>query len=290
MTETGNKAGMPTADRPLVSVLLTSYNYERYVGEAIASVYAQTYRPIELIIADDGSQDQSRRVIEESIEYAPIAVKTIFKDNGGQASALNAAYEACSGSLIFPLDCDDLWRPDKLARMTALIKACPDGGVYQHQICNQHGLPSQPFLVSGDLLSKWRSFRPFNTFVYRDWLNVFMPTSALGFRRSVLEKVMPIPDEFVVCPDAWLAFCASVFGPLYSHPMPLGTWREHDANASGSDANNFQRFWRPVIMPKLNAYFARHDAGVRLTWNPAGALTAPLQLYATVLRRKLGSR
>ena len=51
-------------NNPLVSVILTSYNYEEYVLEAIRSIFAQTYRNMELIIVDDGSHDATRKVIE----------------------------------------------------------------------------------------------------------------------------------------------------------------------------------------------------------------------------------
>ena len=70
--------------RPLVSIIVSSYNYERvHFSEAIASALSQTYAPLEVIVVDDGSTDASRQVIESFGDR----VKSVFKENGGQASA-----------------------------------------------------------------------------------------------------------------------------------------------------------------------------------------------------------
>jgi glycosyltransferase involved in cell wall biosynthesis len=85
------------------SVIIDSYNYARFLPEAIESALAQTYPNLEVIVVDDGSRDDSRDVIAR---YQG-RVTAVLKDNGGQASALNAGFRASQGEVICFLDSDD---------------------------------------------------------------------------------------------------------------------------------------------------------------------------------------
>ena len=96
-------------DQPLVSVITPVYNCEKFLAAAIESVFAQTYHPIEIIIVDDGSTDQSG-VIARS--YSPI--KYIYQENHGVSAARNIGVDAATGEFIAFLDADDLWLPKKL--------------------------------------------------------------------------------------------------------------------------------------------------------------------------------
>lgn len=106
----------PLGNDPLVSVMIVNYNYERYLPEAIESVLSQTYRNFEVVICDDGSKDNSRGVIE-AYAARDSRIKPVFQENGGVGSALNSAYAATSGPIISMLDADDLFAPEKLARV-----------------------------------------------------------------------------------------------------------------------------------------------------------------------------
>ena len=72
-------------DQPLVSVIMANYNYGRYLREAVDSVMMQTYPKIEIIVVDDGSTDDSREILMSYDDQ----IQTIFKSNGGNATALN---------------------------------------------------------------------------------------------------------------------------------------------------------------------------------------------------------
>jgi glycosyltransferase involved in cell wall biosynthesis len=91
----------------LASVIIASYNYGRFLGDAIESALAQTYAPVEVIVVDDGSTDESRNVIARVGDR----VQSILKANGGQASAWNAGFAASAGDVVLFLDADDLYRP-----------------------------------------------------------------------------------------------------------------------------------------------------------------------------------
>ena len=86
----------------LISVIITNYNYGRFLGQTIDSVLSQTHPEVECIVVDDGSTDNSREVME-----ARPKVVAIFKQNGGQAKALKTGVEAAKGGAIISLDADD---------------------------------------------------------------------------------------------------------------------------------------------------------------------------------------
>jgi glycosyltransferase involved in cell wall biosynthesis len=100
----------PMPEDPLVSVVIPACNAERHLGEAIESVLAQTYAPVETIVVDDGSSD---RTAEVARGYDGITV--IVQENGGPSAARNRGFAASRGELIAFHDSDDVMTPDKLA-------------------------------------------------------------------------------------------------------------------------------------------------------------------------------
>lgn len=93
---------------PLVSIVVTNYNYASFLGECLRSVSNQTYEKVELIVVDDGSTDNSREIIH-SFEGS---AKVLFKENGGMVSAVNAAFPLIEGEIICFLDADDALFPN----------------------------------------------------------------------------------------------------------------------------------------------------------------------------------
>jgi glycosyltransferase involved in cell wall biosynthesis len=102
MTESGVR-------EPLVSVIIPVYNGERHLAEAIDSVLAQEYRPLEIIVVDDGSTDGSAGIARSCAD-----LRYIHRPNGGPAAARNTGIAASAGEFIAFLDHDDVWVPNKL--------------------------------------------------------------------------------------------------------------------------------------------------------------------------------
>ena len=123
----------PLFSDPLVSVLVPNYNYGHYIGRAIESVLRQTYQKFEIIICDDGSTDDSLRVICDFAEKDK-RVQYIVKENGGQASALNRAYEKSRGEIICILDSDDEFLPTKLETIVDVFKKESLPGMVIHRM------------------------------------------------------------------------------------------------------------------------------------------------------------
>ena len=105
---------------PLVSCVVPVFNGERYLGEALDSIFAQTYRPIEVIVADDGSTDSSRAVAGK------YDVRWVSQPTSGPAATRNLGARAARGEMFAFLDADDLWKPEKLERQVAVLAASPE--------------------------------------------------------------------------------------------------------------------------------------------------------------------
>ena len=99
-------------DKPLVSVVMATYNMSRYLPLAVGSVLAQTYENIELLIVDDGSTDDTAKVVEPFLDDP--RVKYRVQENKGQASAKNHGVRESSGEYIAFLDADDMWASEKI--------------------------------------------------------------------------------------------------------------------------------------------------------------------------------
>lgn len=110
-------------DRALVSVVIPLYNSERFLAEAVESVLAQTYRPIEIYVVDDGSTDGGADIAKSFDQ-----VQCIHQTNQGQAAAMNAGVKAARGEFISFLDADDMWTPNKLEVQVAYLLQHPHIG------------------------------------------------------------------------------------------------------------------------------------------------------------------
>jgi glycosyltransferase involved in cell wall biosynthesis len=213
---------------PLVSIIITSYNYERFLADAVDSALNQTYKNVEVIVVDDGSGDNSREIIASYGER----VIPVFKDNGGQASAFNSGFSVTKGDIIIFLDSDDKLYPNAAEEV---VKVWHPGITKVHyrlqwidaqgNTLNVYGPPAGTLLPSGDLkpkiLTQGYYFTP--------------PTSGNAFGRQFLQTIMPIPEEeWRLYTDAYLHLYAPLYGDIAAIQECLGYYRVHGANASSS--------------------------------------------------------
>lgn len=211
--------------QPLVSVLISNYNYDRYLKQAIDSALNQTYANLEVIVVDDGSTDDSRQVIANYGDR----VMPILKQNGGQASAFNAGFAVSRGTLLCLLDADDVWQPTKVEQVVKATQADPDAAVIYHRVQNidqtGHSLGQDwpPYTVIRGNISRQVSHTG-------GWWP-FPPSTGLSFTRSFLAQVMDIPEqEYRICADAYLADLSPFFGNVVGIDQPLSHFRIHGAN------------------------------------------------------------
>ena len=129
---------------------MPSYNYATYLEASVGSVFEQTYRPLELIIVDDGSTDDSAAVIARLAKDAPIPVQTILGAHRGVSAAMNLALKSARGEWICILAADDISTPDRVSR---LLSAVDDEVVLVHSeyVCIDAEGARTPYDSSTDL-------------------------------------------------------------------------------------------------------------------------------------------
>lgn len=108
-------------DPPLVTVILPVYNGADFVSSTLQSAMSQTYQNLEIIVVDDGSTDNTLAVLDAHVA-SDSRVRLISQSNAGVASARNRAIAEARGEFIAPIDADDLWEPEKIARQISRLR------------------------------------------------------------------------------------------------------------------------------------------------------------------------
>jgi len=181
---------MPNPIQPgLVSVIMPAYNGQDYIGDAIESILAQTWSPVEVIVVDDGSPTSMVEVVSS---YGP-QVRYIRKENGGTASARNVGWRAAGGEYIALLDQDDLWLPLKLERQ--IPRFAEDPAI---------GLVTAWMEVFDNATGEQKDiFKPPAEMNVHDILGFKLPpVQTMVFRRSALEHIGGF-DETMRGTDDW---------------------------------------------------------------------------------------
>ncbi len=110
---------------PLVSVVIPAYNAQSFIGETLQAVTSQTYKNIEILVVDDGSTDQTAEIVQSFARKDPRII-LLQQDNAGVAAARNLAIEKSRGEYIAPIDADDIWFPQKIAKQVECILQAGD--------------------------------------------------------------------------------------------------------------------------------------------------------------------
>lgn len=202
-------------EQPLVSVIIPVYNGARFLRACLESVFAQTYRPIEVIVVDDGSTDDSGSIAQSFPE-----VRYIQQTNQGVAAARNSGIEAARGEFYAFLDQDDLWKPEKLKLQIEYLQNHPEIGYTLTQ--------QQFFLEPGAALPPW--FRKeLLAVVHTGWV-----LGTLVVRRTSFEQIGNFATGYSAANDSdWFFRAKAAEIPMAVVPELLLLKRIHEANDSG---------------------------------------------------------
>ena len=137
------EAQRPPIGKPSVSVVITNFNYARFLPEAVTSALGQTDVDVEVIVVDDLSTDDSQRVIAELVESDPRVRSILRTANGGPVAAFNDGVAAVDGTYLVRLDADDVLTPGSLARSVALAERFPSVGFVYGNPVHFHGAVPQ---------------------------------------------------------------------------------------------------------------------------------------------------
>jgi glycosyltransferase involved in cell wall biosynthesis len=209
--------------KSLVSIIINNYNYGRFVADAIDSALAQTYSNCELIVVDDGSQDNSREVISGFGSR----IKTVFKSNGGQSSAFNAGFAESSGDVICFLDSDDVFLPNKVQQSVDGLATCPAGWCFHH--IQRTDTTLKPIFTPPIPYSTGRY--DFRAELLDGKCSFSAPaTSGLTFARTLLNQLMPIPEAITITSDNYLKLSSLALEPGYFIAEQYALQRMHGNN------------------------------------------------------------
>jgi hypothetical protein len=213
--------------KPFVSVLIDTYNHERFIAQAITSVLEQDMpmADVEIVVVDDGSTDGTPEVVRS---FEP-RVRLLRKANGGQASAFNAGIQECRGEIIAFLDADDWWEKEKLRNVLAAFKANPEIGAVGNGLYEVDENGQRTFVNVPDRSYRC-SFRSVEEGAWFRELMSFMGTSRLAIRRAVLDQILPVPEAIVIEADEYLATMAVAISGAVVIDQPLTNYRFHSGN------------------------------------------------------------
>jgi glycosyltransferase involved in cell wall biosynthesis len=208
-----------------VDVVVNNFNYALFLGAAIDSALAQTYEHVHVIVVDDGSTDNSREVLAS---YGDL-IKPVLKENGGQASALNAGILHSQSDIVIFLDADDVLDPHAAQRIAAAFSETPGLAKVQCRmaVMDEAGRrtgevkpPRHIELLTGDLRPRVLRF-PFDL----PWVG-----GGTAYSVSVLRKMAPIPEDGPVGADWYLVHVSALLGPVGAVDEPLAIYRLHGNN------------------------------------------------------------
>ena len=274
-------ATAPAAQLTLVSIVIPNYNYGRYLRIAIDSALAQTYSPVEVIVVDDGSTDDSRAVIES---YGG-RISPIIKGNGGHGSALNAGYAASRGEIVIFLDADDELMPDCVEQVVKAWRPDVAKAQFQLEMVDENGKPLgervpafDDYLPNGDIRDRITRFGEYPS----------SPSSGNAYSRTALDRLMPMDEAlWPAGSEKSLVFLTPFFGDVVSIRAPLGRYRIHAANDSGFKGRHLEKLRRRLtavyFIPETICSVAA-SKGIALDPRVLGSTSRELKLRMASIR------
>jgi glycosyltransferase involved in cell wall biosynthesis len=212
---------------PLVSIIITSYNYDKYLREAIESALNQSYRNVEVIVVDDGSIDSSPQIIRG---YGDKII-SVIKNNEGQSSAINTGFSKSKGEIVCLMDSDDVFCLDKIKKIVEVFEIFPQAFWCFHPLRNVSKMNTllSIYPPPPDSYNKVIDFR--GKALNAEHCAWGPATSGLCFRRALLEKILPLPVAAIHSPDNCIRNVALALEKGFFLNEPLSTMKIHGNNA-----------------------------------------------------------
>jgi len=216
----------------LVSVLMTSYNHEKYIPETIESILNQSFKDFELLILDDFSKDNSRAIIED-YQKKDKRIKAFFHErNLGISSTLNELLSKASGKYIAYIDSDDVWNPLKLEKQLAILEKNDSLVVWSEgEIIDKNSIPTGETFTQINLANKKKkSGRLFEELLYAN----FIFDSSLIHRRD-FTRYIQFDEKLKYLNDLKFVVNLANEHQFFFMKEPLAKYRIHGKNSMPSD-------------------------------------------------------
>jgi glycosyltransferase involved in cell wall biosynthesis len=259
----------------LISVIIPTYNYGRFLKECLASVFAQTVQDFEIIVVDDGSNDDTPEILAS---IADPRLRTFRISNSGVSVARNLGLQEARGEVVAFLDADDRWRSNKLERQVSLLGSEPSVGTVftdfvrfnESQILANEfsyypelpSIPSRPSLqgegsvITTDAFSELISFKQFPAYV-----------QTVLFRRE-LARGLAFPSGTRVSEDLYFLMRLYARAQVAYIPEPLVEVRRHGKNTGGEKGGSlaFEQMeadLNALLMLEKDATSLKHKRAIR---------------------------
>lgn len=216
----------------MFSVIIPVYNGAKFIENAIESVFQQSYTSWEMIIIDDGSQDETAEILKKYRHYEKIHI--LSQENQGVSAARNHGVQASKGKYIAFLDADDLWHPNHLDVMNSLIQKYPNAGLY--------ATFTRTELVNGEVIDQCPYFNGREDIYTEDFFEEYCrDKSAKMFTvittcltRDAFDKAGGFPVGCKIGEDLELSLMAAAYYPVALSSKATATYKKENSTATKS--------------------------------------------------------
>ena len=227
----------PPPELPLVSVAMATLDGAPFLREQLASIEAQSWANLEIVVSDDGSTDGTIDILREHAERGRLRFE-VAEQRRGLVRNFERALQLCNGELIALCDQDDVWKPHRIA---TLVRSLGDASlVYcntEEQLDPAGNAYFEPRFAQAQEFSRRRgNGRPTKYLLAENWV----VSHSVLFRRRLLDVALPIPagQRFH---DAWIALVAAVDGGIRYVDVHLQLYRNHPASLTYRSEGNRSR-------------------------------------------------
>lgn len=220
----------------MISVCIATYNGSSTLHAQLASILPQLTEEDEIIVSDDGSTDDTQKVVESF--HSPIIRWVKGPCNGSLISNFENALKVSQGDYIFLSDQDDVWMPNKVEEM---MKTIQNG--YDCVVSDCHITDSQLNITQTSFFqfARMRSGKWYNLLVHNYYLGCCM-----AFTSKVKEKTLPFPNQ-IPMHDIWIGNVAAFFFKVHFLNKQLIYFRRHDNNSSSTATHSPHTLWTKII-------------------------------------------
>lgn len=258
-----------------MSVVLATFDGERFLQEQLDSLRQQWRKPDELIVVDDGSTDRTVEIVREFAERAPFRVVVMDRPHHrGTNTTFGEAISLATGDIIVTCDQDDRWYPDKITFLVEALQAQPDAYI----AFSDAGLIDAAGRSIGR--SRWRvaGFSPLErAAMSRDPLGQMLARRVMSgctaaIRRELVPAVLPVPEPLhpsltAIMYDHWISLVAAAAGPVVMVDRQLVDYRIHPSQQIGIPGLSIRR-WAPRTALRMAQFRAsRYEIDRRMEFD-----------------------
>jgi glycosyltransferase involved in cell wall biosynthesis len=250
-----------------ISIAMCTYNGAEFLPAQWESILAQSRKPDEIVVCDDGSSDETRSLLEKFASESSIPVTLHFNQkNLGSVKNFEQAIRFCTGSIIALSDQDDVWRSDKLQVIESAFNKSPNVGLVfsDAEIVDEALEPLdrrmwtevcfEPY--KRKLIARGRALEVLIT----GWT---VTGATMAFRSEFVNLSLPIPDGIAMIHDGWIALTIATVAAVVAIDEPLIKYRQHDKQQIGAPARP-----EPELQPRgvqaIETAFRRRNSSAEL--------------------------